>query len=273
MALAVGAFALGATACTGDIGGDRFLGDGGGSAIVAGATGSSGNATASSGTSGASSGTGGASSSGSGASSTGSAESSSATTGSSSGTGGAGSTGSGGGSSTSTASASTAGSGGAPAGDCTVLGAEIVALVNDYRADNGLPAIALSPSLCLVADTHVHDLADNSPHTAPGGCNLHSWSDQGPWSPCCYTPDHAQAQCMWDKPAELTSYPGYGYENAASGVNTAQGALAGWQGSSAHNAVILNQDIWAAHPWSAVGASIYQGYAVLWFGEQADPGL
>jgi uncharacterized protein YkwD len=147
-------------------------------------------------------------------------------------------------------------------------GAEIVDLVNAYRQSQGLPVVPYSPSLSCVAVTHVHDLAANPPQ---GNCNLHSWSDQGSWTPCCYTPDHAQAQCMWDKPAEITSYPGYGYENAASGVGSPDAALAAWQNSPAHNDVILNQGMWSSHPWHAVGAGLYQGYAALWFGEQADP--
>ena len=160
---------------------------------------------------------------------------------------------------------------GGPEG-CTADALELVDLVNAYRAENGLPAIPASPSLCTVATTHVHDLADNGPHLQPGGCNLHSWSDQGSWSPCCYTPDHAQAQCMWDKPSELSVYPGYGYENAASGVSSPAQALAAWKSSPPHNEVILNLGIWANHPWQALGADVHQGFSVLWFGEQVDPG-
>jgi hypothetical protein len=154
--------------------------------------------------------------------------------------------------------------------DCSPEAIELIALVNDYRADNGLPPIPASPSLCTVATSHVHDLLDNSPHTQPG-CNLHSWSDQGAWTACCYTADHAQAQCMWDKPGELTIYPGAGYENAASGAGSPAQALALWQGSQPHNEVILNLGIWAAYPWQAIGADVYQGYAVLWFGAEPDP--
>lgn len=160
---------------------------------------------------------------------------------------------------------------GGPEG-CSADAIELINLVNEYRGENGLPAIPASPSLCEVSTLHVHDLSDNSPHTQPGGCNLHSWSDQGPWSACCYTPDHAAAQCMWDKPTELTVYPGYGYENAASGVGSPAHALELWKSSQGHNEVILNLGIWTNHPWLAIGADVYQGYSVLWFGEQADPG-
>ena len=76
---------------------------------------------------------------------------------------------------------------------------------------------------------------------------------------------------MWSKPAELTSYTGYGYENAASGVSSAAQAVGLWQSSGPHNAVILNQGMWANRTWRALGAGLYQGYATLWFGEQTDP--
>jgi hypothetical protein len=155
--------------------------------------------------------------------------------------------------------------------ECSPEALELIDLVNEYRAENALPAIPASPSLCTVATAHVHDLNDNSPHTQPGGCNLHSWSDQGPWSACCYTPDHAQAQCMWDKPGELSIYPGNGYENAAYGVGSPAQALDLWKSSPPHNEVILNLGIWANYPWQALGADVYQGYSVLWFGAEPDP--
>lgn len=176
-------------------------------------------------------------------------------------------------SSTSSTTDPTATSGEPPPNGCTPEALALVDLVNAYRAEKGLPAVPASPSLCIVGQTHVQDLADNAPHTQPGGCNLHSWSNAGAWTPCCYTPDHAQAMCMWIKPQELTEYPGYGYENAAQagGMITPEMALAGWQGSPAHNDVILNQGIWASHPWGAAGAGLHQGFAVLWFGEEPDP--
>jgi uncharacterized protein YkwD len=167
---------------------------------------------------------------------------------------------------TTTESGSTTGGG----ETCTADALALIDLVNAYRSDNGLPAIPASSSLCTVASAHVHDLADNMPHVQPGGCNLHSWSEQGAWSPCCYTPDHAQAMCMWVKPSELTSYPGYGYENAAAGVGSPEQALSLWQSSQGHNEVILNQGIWTDHPWGALGADIHQGFAVLWFGVEPD---
>ncbi len=160
----------------------------------------------------------------------------------------------------------------APPTECTADEVELIELVNEYRAENGLPAIPASPSMCTVGHLHAEDLANENPHTV-GDCNLHSWSDAGAWSACCYTPDHAQAQCMWDKPRELTEYPGNGYENAAGGGGTLtpQQALDLWKGSPGHNAVILNEGTWANISWGALGAGMHQGYAVLWFGEEPDP--
>ncbi len=158
--------------------------------------------------------------------------------------------------------------GGTMPGEPTADEAELLELINEYRMANGLPAIPTSTSMMIVAQTHAEDLAVNDP--AVGACNLHSWSDAGPWTPCCYTPDHAQAQCMWDKPRELTDYPGNGYEISAAGTPTAASALSAWQGSPAHNDVILNQGIWADNPWGAIGAGMHSGYAVVWFGVESD---
>ncbi len=142
-------------------------------------------------------------------------------------------------------------------------------LIMEYRKANGLPSIPISPSLTLVAQTHVKDLQQNHPDSEP--CNMHSWSSKGNWTPCCYTPDHAHAQCMWNKPRELTLYKGNGYEIAHwSSYNvTAEDALENWKNSSGHNAVILNQDIWS-NTWNAIGIGINKNYAVVWFGNEKD---
>lgn len=168
---------------------------------------------------------------------------------------------------------SSTGAGPSPGAACSADALLLVELVNEYRGQNGLPAIPASSSMCIVGQAHVDDLENNSPHAARE-CNLHSWSDAGEWSACCYTDDHAQAQCMWDKPSELTSYPGAGYENAVGGSGfplTPEGALDAWKSSPGHNDVILNQGIWADRPWLALGAGLEHGYGVLWFGEEADP--
>lgn len=143
-------------------------------------------------------------------------------------------------------------------------------LLMDYRSTNGLKKIPLSKSLTLVAQTHVQDLATNNPAT--GKCNEHSWSNKGKWKACCYTPDHAKATCMWDKPKELTSYTANGYEIAAAGSENivAAKALSLWKGSKHHNQVILNKGIWTKLKWNAVGIGVNGKYAVVWFGDLVD---
>lgn len=187
------------------------------------------------------------------------------------GTGGAGATGGGGGSGGATTSTGTGGN----------FAPEAVALcevINGYRASKGLAEVPISPALMTVAELHVGDLTDH-PEIATGNCNLHSWSDGSDlWSGCCYTPDHAQAQCMWSKPAEITAsfganqYPGYGYEIAEQGAGSPEQALELWKSSPPHHDVILNADIWTSYsPWPAMGCGMKGGYGVVWFGDAKDP--
>ena len=143
-------------------------------------------------------------------------------------------------------------------------------VINNYRVENGLPAIPISASLTIVAKAHARDLTENQ--AVHDECNLHSWSDEGSWSACCYTPDHTQAECMWNKPNELTNYLSAGYEIALySNLEfTANQALIWWQSSEGHHDVILNRDIWAEVEWNAMGTAIYEGYAIVWFGREID---
>ena len=164
----------------------------------------------------------------------------------------------------------TGGSGGSPPTGCAADGLALIDAIYDYRGAKGVGPIPASTSLCIVADTHVNDLRDNAPH-APSQCNLHSWSDQGPWSACCYTADHAQAQCMWDKPGELTVYSDNGFEISYGGSNDPNSAVSAWSQSSGHNAVILNQGSWSIFQWQAIGAAQEDGYAHVWVGASPDP--
>lgn len=148
--------------------------------------------------------------------------------------------------------------------------------VEQYRARYGLPAIPLSPALMVVARAHVRDLARNHPHNA--GCNLHSWSRQGDWSACCYSADHSQAACMWEKPRELTGFPGKGYEiaywtdrNYSCTEEIVTDALQGWAKSPGHRRVLLNRKEWRELHWKAIGVAVYQGFVVVWFSDVSDP--
>ncbi|MGR3377337.1 hypothetical protein [Salipiger abyssi] len=151
-------------------------------------------------------------------------------------------------------------------------------LLMDYRAANGLPAIPLSASLTLTAGRHAVDTYQNiwlEGVTLPDGANLHSWSDAH------YYADHSAAEVMWNAPSRLgTSYPSNGYEITAAGFASIEAALAGWQSSPGHDAVILNEGIWEDNDWSAIGVGIeyhtsggpYGGRIYhVWFGTSADP--
>lgn len=143
-------------------------------------------------------------------------------------------------------------------------------LINSYRKQKKLPPIPLSKSLTFVAQTHAKDLMNNRPEK--GNCNGHSWSDKGKWTACCYTPDHAQSECMWNKPKELTSYTDTGYEIAyfsSVGVKPEQ-ALDVWKKSAGHNIVIINGTGWKDFKWKSIGVGIYKNYATVWFGVEPD---
>lgn len=165
-----------------------------------------------------------------------------------------------------------------PPDDTGAMEAELAALINGYRQAQGLPPVPLSPSLTRVARLHVRDLELNRPDSGSDergrGCNLHSWSAKGAWTPVCYTDDHRGKERMWSKPSEISagaySAPGFEISAGAPGfaMNPAQ-ALGQWQRSRAHNAVILEQGIWN-RPWRAMGVGIYGGYAVAWFGREPE---
>jgi hypothetical protein len=145
-------------------------------------------------------------------------------------------------------------------------------LMMAYRESKGLAPIKLSARLTLVAQTHARDLAKNYEFTPGNKCNPHSWSSKGKWSSCCYTSDHEQAECMWNKPREVAGYTSPGYEIAyySSAGATATEGLEGWKKSTSHNPLIINAGMWNKVTWQAVGIGFYEQYGVVWFGELED---
>lgn len=154
---------------------------------------------------------------------------------------------------------------------------ELATLINEYRESLGLKPFTISRSLTTVARAHVIDSINYSPSQGVDQrgikCNMHSWSTNGTWSPVCYTSDHQYAQQMWDKPRELTSYIGNGYEiSAYSGANiTPSTALGLWKNSPAHNNVIISAGSWSM--LTVMGVGIYENYAHVWFGKEPDNAL
>ncbi|OQX10401.1 MAG: hypothetical protein BWK80_45770 [Desulfobacteraceae bacterium IS3] len=159
-------------------------------------------------------------------------------------------------------------------GDClNAEEIELARLINEYRKENRLTELPVSKSLTAVAQWHVTDLFQNKPDT--DGCNMHSWSDKGIWTSVCF-PKETSWSKMESKPREITNniYTGNAYEIAygTMGQVVVADVLSDWKNSLEHNKVILQQGDWAKlGTWSAMGVGIYGGYAVAWFGVEADP--
>jgi hypothetical protein len=148
---------------------------------------------------------------------------------------------------------------------------KLYSMINAYRQRYDLPPIPLSKSLCLVASEHVNDLFYH--HPDQGSCNSHSWSDQGTWKPFCYPRDENKNNSVWDKPKELTSYKGKGYEivyweNDAAVIDS---IIALWKSMDYFNSFLMNTGKWQGKKWNAIGIGIKENYACAWFGELPDP--
>jgi hypothetical protein len=149
-------------------------------------------------------------------------------------------------------------------------------LIMKFREENNLKPIPLSIALSYIAKTHSGDLTDN--YNKPAGCNMHSWSAKGHWQPCCYSEDNNKAACMWDKPAELTSYKSDGFELVyyTTGIPIPETVLVKWKNNRAYTDMLLNRDPWLKD-WKAIGIGIYGGYVTVWLGKATDndgePGL
>ena len=161
----------------------------------------------------------------------------------------------------------------------------LAVLVNQYRAKNGLPPVALSPLLTRVAAAHVADMASQpdgglsvlkqtDPKTGLE-CSPHSWSNKGPWTAVCFTGDNRYALAMWSKPREITNgaYSADGIEVGAWDTIdiTPAVAIQSWQMSPSHRAVILEQGAWEGSNWQAMGVAIGGHFAYVWFGKEPDP--
>lgn len=146
---------------------------------------------------------------------------------------------------------------------------QLYELITEYRRINNLPPIPISKSLSYVARVHAMDLSFNRPDF--GGCNPHSWSDKGNWTPCCYARDAKRLECMNKKPRELTSYKAKAWEMVYEGGEKAlaMDAFELWKEIGVTRDYILNQGKWEK-PWKAIGIGFYENYACLWFGEGDD---
>src|SRR5262249_17871937 len=104
---------------------------------------------------------------------------------------------------------------------------------NDYREENGLMPVSVSPTLNRAADVHAHDMATH-------GFMSHTGSD---------------GSMPWDR-AWAAGYPRAAAvsENIASGMSSGSDALLAWRSSTqGHNENMINP------AWQAIGISREQG--------------
>ncbi|MCD4697854.1 MAG: SPOR domain-containing protein [Bacteroidales bacterium] len=143
-------------------------------------------------------------------------------------------------------------------------------LINEYRKALNLNKVQLSRSLCYVAKQHAIDLHTNKPDT--NTCNFHSWSDKGKWVACCFEKEVINKSCMLKKPLEITKYPGVAYEIIywENKQANAEKAFEQWHETSASRSLITNFKEWEIFSWTSIGTAIYEGFAIAWFGEDAD---
>lgn len=143
-------------------------------------------------------------------------------------------------------------------------------LINAIRSEHNLPLIKLSKSLSFVAKEHVLDLDLNHPDTSI--CNLHSWSDKGIWTACCYQPYVYDNKCMLNKPDELTNYRANGYELAYwdESVIIPDTIIKFWEEVPEALEMILTEGKWADKKWYALGVGIQNNYVAVWFGGRTD---
>lgn len=147
---------------------------------------------------------------------------------------------------------------------------ELYQLINEYRQSQGLEIIPLSKSLSYVSFMHVRDLQKNRPDLS--GCNLHSWSGKGSWTPCCYAKEPNRQECMNRKPQELTGYKGHAqeiilWENKPA---SASSSLEQWKSLEPTNDILIKRGRWAQKNWQAMGVALFEGYTSVWFGEAED---
>jgi uncharacterized protein YkwD len=132
----------------------------------------------------------------------------------------------------------------------TSLQGDLVALINAYRESNGLQAVFYNGALTAAATWMAGDMA-------AGNYIGHVSSDGR--SP-------TQRMSAFGYPAN-SMYTG---EDVGAGYGTAGAVLAGWQASSAHNAVLLNPN------YNAIGVGLVHNpssaYKLYWVADFGGPG-
>merc|ERR1712025_34636 len=150
--------------------------------------------------------------------------------------------------------------------------------INDYRRQNGRPAIKCDEVLTETAYRHTLNQIAKPPQTS-SKCspNVHSWlsSDKQGFSrlkPCCVDNNN---ECMWNKPHELYEwYTGKGYEVTVGPGSqlTAYQVLEKWKGSKVQNDYILGKN--GGEVLNRIGCflndAVFDFWANCWFSEGYD---
>jgi len=119
---------------------------------------------------------------------------------------------------------------------------ELEQKINNERLRAGLKPLLCDPHMRWTANEHLHngEEADfNGFNHFDRRCNMHSWF--GDYE-CCYTSDHSNPSCMWDKPYELSKWDkreGYEISAAHSGGMSPEKAFQQWRGSPGHYGVFV----------------------------------
>lgn len=131
--------------------------------------------------------------------------------------------------------------------------AAFLGLINQYRAENGLAAVALSAKLGAAADHHSIDMAKT-------GFFSHTFKDGTTWS-----------KNIANHGYSTNTYTG---ENIAAGYADAASVFAMWKNSRGHNANMLNPNFTAIGIGREYGKSTRYGwYWTTTFGGIVDGGV
>ncbi len=127
--------------------------------------------------------------------------------------------------------------------------AEVVFLLNQVRADAGLPPLKLSDELTLAARYHAHDMAEDQYFAH----DTHDWIDGELAVRCAW---HERIRNYFPGPSRLG-------ENIARGYRTPEAVTDAWYDSEGHRSNMLGD-------YREIGVSFYNFYWVQNFADRAD---
>ncbi len=140
--------------------------------------------------------------------------------------------------------------------------------MNVYRLSHGKKWLKLNNKLNTVARLHLENLKDS--FSTNRKYISHSWfaDPQERWTPYKYVKVKDGGPIL-DKAREITKYDGISAEIwAGTGDYKPATWLSLWAHSTGHRNTILQVGGWEDNNWTGVGVCIYNGMAVMWFGDE-----